>query len=152
MVLRNRTAQATSQSKGKREHSIFIKRIMVSARPASYSYQNDYGTRERSSAILRLHTASSKTLLPSLKSKMLPILRDAAGFYTKQQSKLGSEAPLLCLSSKKEGEVLRLSVAKNTPIPSEGRRIFPNMRLIILLEKKGFLIKCFKTVSTGQMR
>lgn len=42
-----------------------------------------------------------------------------------------------CLSSKKDGVVLRPPViGKN--FPSEGRRSFPDVKLIILLERKGF--------------
>lgn len=69
----------------------------------------------RREAASRLATNSSKVLLPLLKSKMLPILRDAAGSCPDQQSKLGSGAFLHCLSSKKEDLVLGPLVVKKLP-------------------------------------
>lgn len=72
----------------------FTMRMMVRPRLVSYTYQNDCSIGERSPAISRLVTASSKVPLPLLKSKMLPILRGAAGFCSEKQSKLGFALPV----------------------------------------------------------
>lgn len=55
-----------------------MKKMMVRPRIVSYSYQNDCCTTQRSPAVSRLATDSSKVLWPLLKSKVFLILRDAA--------------------------------------------------------------------------
>lgn len=119
----------------------------------SYSYQNDWSTRERSPAISRMATVFSKVLLPLFKSKVLPILRDAAESCPEQQSKMVSGAFLRCLSSKKGRSSFETIGGRKTLVPSEGRRIFPDMKLIIQLERKRFDdFDCTSNIANAQRK